>query len=225
MPVIVREKRPIEGGEIEIKIYKSKHHLVTIEEKKKAEELDRFLEGKMREIAKEMREIGLMELKGKRGVLPLWYEVGRRLFFVKDPSIVPEEDRDFVWQAIYDHAGELHPGRSRMDRPKTNYFRYCFEIAQFDWDFVKSGDWTSWVEFLDSKRIREDPQRIIGWLLRKSREESREWIKFTRGARQDWVRKLTKSIRHHFKDRATTELTQEELFSELDKIFNEIISS
>lgn len=222
MAVIVRERRLIDGKEILIKVYKSKK-LVTHADKKKAEELDRFLEEKMREIARDMREKGLIKLKGKKGVLPLWYEVGKRLSFVMDPTIVPEEDRDFVWQAIYDHAGDLNPGESRKGRPKTNYFYYCFLIAQHDWDMVKSSDWTSWVEFFDSKRIREDP-RIYEWLLNRSKEKSSRWAEFTKGAKQDWVRVLTKFIRHYFKRRATTELTQEELFSELDEIFNKISS-
>lgn len=223
MAVIVREKRIMGGREVVVKIYKSKH-LVTRADKEQAEKLDRFLQEEMKEIAREMKKSGLLGLKGKKGVLKLWYEIGKRLFFIKDKTIVPEDDREFIWQALYDHAGDLHPGKSRMNRPKTNYFRYCFLIAQFDWDFVKMGDWTSWVEFFDSKRIRED-RRIIEWLLSRSKEKpSPEWIEFTRGAKQDWIRKLTKPIRNCFKNRATTELTREELFSELDDIFNEISS-
>jgi len=224
MAVIVREKRILSGREVVVKIYKSKH-LVTRADKEQAEQLDRFLEEKMKEISREMKESGLLKLKGKKGVLKLWYEIGKRLSFISDKNIVPEDDREFIWQALYDHAGDLHPGKSRMNRPKTNYFRYCILIAQFDWDLVKTSDWTSWVEFLDSKRIRED-RRIIEWLLRRSKEKpSKEWVEFTKGSRQDWIRKLTKPIRHRFRRRATTELTDEELFSELDDIFNEIYSS
>jgi hypothetical protein len=223
MAVIVREKRQMGDKEILIKIYKSRH-FVTLSEKEQAEKLDRFLEEKMKEITKEMREQGLVKMKGKKGVLQLWYEVGKRLLFVMDTAIVHEQDRNFVWQAIYDHSGDLSPGESRKNRPKTNYFYYCYLIAQFDWDFVKSSDWTSWVEFFDSKRIRED-RRIIEWLLNRSREKSPTWIEFTSGARQDWVRKLTKPIRHHFKERATTELTPEELYSELDEIFSDVSSA
>lgn len=223
MAVIVREKRTIGGREIVVKIYKSKH-LVTHADKEQAEKLDFFLEEKMKEISREMKEKGLLKLKGKKGVLKLWYEIGKRLSFVMDRNIVPEDDREFIWQALYDHAGDLHPGKSRMDRPKTNYFRYCSLIAQFEWDFVKLSDWTSWVEFLDSKRIRED-RRIIEWLLNRSKEKpSQKWIEFTKGAKQDWIRRLTKPIRHRFKRRATTELLDEELFSELDDIFDEISS-
>lgn len=220
MAVIVREKRPVGREEILMKIYKSKNNLVTLSEKKEAEKLDSFLEEKMKEITQKMKKNELIQLKGKKGVVQLWYEVGKCLSFVRDTNIVREEDRDFVWQAIYDHAGELHPGRSRMDRPKTNYFRYCELLAKFDWDFVRSTDWTSWVEFFDSKRIRED-SRIINWLLSMSKERSTEWLEFTSGPKQDWVRLLTKAIRHRFSNRATKEIPDEELFSELEEIFYE----
>ena len=224
MAVIIRESRMMGGREVVVKIYKSKH-LVTRADKEQAENLDRFLEKKMREILGEMKNRGLLRLKGRKGVLKLWYELGKHLSFVSDKNIVLEDDREFIWEALYDHAGDLHPGKSRMNRPKTNYFRYCYLAAQFDWDFVKTSYWTSWVEFLDSKRIREDG-RIIDWLLSRSKEKpSQEWIEFTKGSRQDWIRKLTKPIRHRFKKRATKELTQEELFSELDEIFAEVSSS
>jgi hypothetical protein len=222
MAVIVRDNRLIGGKEVAIKIYKSKH-LVTQAEKAQAERLDKFLEDKMTKIAEEMKENGLLKLKGKSGVIKLWYEVGKRLSFVMDKTIVSEDDREFIWQALYDHAKELHPGKSRVERPESNYFHYCYLVAQFEWEFVSLGDWTSWVEFFDSKRIRED-RRIIEWLTLRSREKSSgKWTQFTKGSRQDWIRKLTKPIRHRFQKRATTELSDEELFSELDEIFNEIV--
>jgi hypothetical protein len=221
MAVIIRETRIIGGKEVIIKVYKSKR-FVTQREKEQAERLDQLIETKMRETVKEMEDRGLMKLKGRRGVIELWYNVGKHLHFVSDGTIVSDDDRDFIWQALYDHAGELHPGKSRIDRPESNYFRYCFLVSQFDWGFVKLSDWTSWVEFFDSKRIRED-RRIIDWLMSRSKEKpSKSWVEFTKGSRQDWIRKLTKPIRHRFRNRATVELTKEELFSELDEIFSEI---
>lgn len=222
MAVIVREQRNIGGKEVEVKIYKSKH-FVTQAEKKQAEKLDHFIEARMKEIVGEMKKEGLIELKGKKGVVKLWYEVGKRLSFVMDRAVVPEDDREFIWQALSDHSGELNPGKSRVDRSESNYFRYCYNLAQLEWDFVRlGGDWTSWVEFFDSKRIRED-RRMIDWLISRSREKpSEKWIAFTKGSRQDWIRRLTKPIRHRFQNRATTELNDEELFCELDEIFNEL---
>jgi hypothetical protein len=222
MTVIVREQRKIGGKELVVKIYKSKH-FVTQAEKNQAEKLDHFIEARMKEIVRELKEKGLVELKGKKGVVKLWYEVGKCLSFVMDKAVVPEDDREFIWQALYDHSGELNPGKSRVDRPESNYFRYCYNLAQLEWDLVRlGGDWTSWVEFFDSKRIRED-RRIIDWLISRSREKpSEKWLKFMKGARQDWIRRLTKPIRHRFQNRATTELNDEELFRELDEIFTEL---
>jgi hypothetical protein len=194
--------------------------LVTEEEKKKAEEFDRSLSEKMKEIQREMQESRLLELKGKKGkVLKLWYEVGKRLEFVMDTSVVVAEDREFVWRAIYDHAGALAPGplTKRVIRdPETSHFSYCYKLSRFPWEFVEmAGDWTSWSEFFDRKETKSDP-RIIEWLGKKARESNVS-------GRQNWLRSLTKRIHAEFKNRDTKEvLSSAELYKELDKIFENI---
>ena len=110
MAVIIREARIIDGKPEKVKVFKTKR-LLTGELREQAEKLDEFLSKKMREIEEEMKSTGFLKLKGKKGeVLKLWYEVGKRLDFVMDTSVVSAEDREFVWRAIYDHAGELAPG-------------------------------------------------------------------------------------------------------------------
>lgn len=218
MAVIIREERKIDGRPETVKVFKTKR-LLTGELRKQAEELDKFLSKKVKEIEEEMKKIGLLKLKGKKGdVLKLWYEVGRRLDFVMDSSIVSAEDREYVWRAIYDHAAKLAPGplTERVKRdPETSHFSYCYKLSRFPWEFVDSaGDWTSWSEFFDRKETKNDP-RIIEWLGKKARESNVS-------GRQNWLRPLTKAIHSEFEKRDTTVFSSGELYERLGKIFSEL---
>jgi len=220
MAVIIREERIIDGESERVKVFKTKR-LLTRGLREQAEKFDEFLSGKMREIEKEMKETGLLKLKRKRGeVHKLWYEVGKRLDFVMDISIVPAEDREFVWRAIYDHAGQLPPGppseRAKRD-PETSHFSYCYKLSRFPWGFVDmAGDWTSWSEFFDRKETKNDP-RIIEWLGKKAQKSNVS-------GRQDWLRPLTKAIHREYAGFSTKIRfeTKEELFHDLDRIFSKI---
>lgn len=218
MAVIIREEREIDGRPETVKVFKTKR-LLTGELREQAEKLDGFLSKKMKEIEKEMNKMRLLKLKGKKGeVLKLWYEVGKRLGFVMDTSIVPAEDREYVWRAIYDHAGKLAPGplteRARRD-PETSHFSYCYKLSRFPLEFVEAaGDWTSWSEFFDRKETKNDP-RIIEWLGKKAKENNVS-------GRQNWLRPLTKAIHKEFEKRDTTIFSIEELFERLEKIFSEL---
>lgn len=220
MPVIVRETRIIGGKETpNIKVYKTNRPL-TKKLREQADDLDLFLHKTMAKIINEMKKQGLLKKKGKSGVLELWYQVGKQLDFVMDPSIVPGEDRKFVWRALYDHAGPLHNGPIpvRVERsPLTSHFRYCYLIAsQFDWEFVKSaGNWTAWVEFLDSPVIHSD-KRIIEWLGSKQSDII--------GTKQEWVRELAKAIRRKFDNKITSVFDDDELYQQLDEMYDKIVS-
>jgi hypothetical protein len=215
MAVIVRETRMIAGKPEKVKVFKTKR-LLTGELREQAERLDEFLSKKIKEIEKEVRSIGLLKLKGKKGeVIKLWYEVGKQLEFVMDTSIVPAEDREFMWRALYDHAGSLAPGpvTKRAERePETSHFSYCYMLSRFPWEFVvMAGDWTSWSEFFDRKETKND-RRIIEWLGKKAEESSFK-------SRQNWLRPLTKAIHKQFEKKDTTVFSNEELFKILDKVF------
>lgn len=218
MAVIIRETRKIDGKAEKVKVFKTKR-LLTGELREQAERLDEFLSKKVSEIEKEMESTGFLKLKGKKGeVIKLWYEVGKRLDFVTDTSMVAAEDREFVWRAIYDYAGALAPGplteRVRRD-PETSHFSYCYKLSRFPWEFVQmAGDWTSWSEFFDRKETKNDP-RIIEWLGKKANESNVS-------ARQNWLRPLTKAIHKEFEKRDTTVFSVEELYERLDKIFAEM---
>lgn len=218
MAVIIRETRMIDGTLEKVKVFKTKR-LLTGELREQAERLDEFLSKKVVEIEEEMKLTGFLKLKGKKGeVLKLWYEVGKRLEFVMNTSVVAAEDREYVWRAIYDHAGKLAPGqlteRARRD-PETSHFSYCYRLSRFPWEFVEmAGDWTSWSEFFDRKETKNDP-RIIGWLGKKEKESNVS-------GRQNWLRPLTKAIHKEFENSDTTVFSLEELYERLDKIFSEI---
>ena len=116
MAVIVREKKYFDGKEYLVKVYRTQPgKLVTSDEKERAEKLDHLLANRVKQIEQELKSLGLLSLKNKKGkVLRLWYEVGRRLSFVMDTSIVNAEDRENVWRAVYDHTTALTPGTSAV---------------------------------------------------------------------------------------------------------------
>jgi len=217
MAVIIREERILEGKKYSVEVYKTlPGKLVMHEEKIKAKKLDEFLSKRMKEICSEIQKCGLLSLKGKRGkVLKLWYEVGRRLEFVMDTSIIVTEEREFVWRAIYDHAGKLAPGRltkRAMRNPKTSHFSYCHKLSEFPWNFVESaGNWTSWRAFFDRSELTKD-SRIIEWLEKKAK-------KFNGRSRQNWLRPLTKAIHNEFIKSDTSFFSRNELYERLESIF------
>lgn len=222
MAVIIREEKIIEGKAYTVKVYKTAQgKLVTDNEKRRAEQLDAILTERMKKIEQEMKDNGLLALKGKRGkVHKLWYEVGKRLDFIMDTSIVTAEDREFVWRALYDHLGKLAPGplSERVKRdPETSHFSYCYKLSRFPWQFVNmAGDWTSWSEFFDRKETKND-SRIIEWLGNKARKNNVS-------SRQNWLRPLTKAIHEEYTGYHTQTRfeTKEELFNDLDRIFSKI---
>lgn len=217
MAVIIKEKKMMEGKEYIVKVYRTQPgKLITKEEKIKAERLDNFLIEKMKAIKNEIQKCGLLSLKGKKGkVLKLWYQVGNRLKFVMDTSVIAAEDREFVWRAIYDHAEELAPGlitKRAMRSPETSHFSYCYQLSTFPWEFVEfAGDWTSWSEFLDRSETKKD-RRIIEWLGEKAK-------KFNIKSRQNWLRPLTKAIHTELGKKDTTVFTKSEMYERLESIF------
>jgi hypothetical protein len=228
MPVKIREEIVVAGKTILANIYKSESQRpLTKSAKDKANELDDLIEQKMRDIENEMEKRGLLSLKSRRGVLKLWYEVGKRLSFVETTDLVSAEDRKFIWRALHDHAGGLaptppHPGPDRPLNPRAdeprNHFRYCYLIARKfpDFDFVESvGDWSSWIDLLDSPTIQND-ERILEWIASKQQSSSED-------SRVDWLRKIINGIRHQFPAVGamtdTTVFTERELTQKLESMY------
>ena len=218
----------VAGKTIPAKIFKSESQRpLTKVEKDKANKLDDLIEHEMRDIENEMEKRGLLGLKSHRGVLELWFEVGKRLSFVETTNLVSAEDRKFIWRALYDHAGRLAPtppytgpDRSLNRRPDDprNHFRYCYLISKKfrDFDFVESvGDWSSWIDLFGSPTIRND-ERILEWIASKQQSSSED-------SRVDWLRKIINGIRRQFPAVGamtdTTVLTDRELTQKLESMY------
>lgn len=217
MAVIVRQTTTFDGQEHRgVKVYRSVRP-VSNEMKDHAGQLDCFLAKKMREITDEMRERGLLELRGKPGVLPLWYAVGERLAFVDDLSIVPAEDRGedrYIWEALWYHARNLAPGEEKKNAgTDRDHWRMCYRLAkQGSLKWVRAvGTWRDWYEFLESPFVNADP-RMLAWIGEKMK-----------AARKRVLRSLTRSLRNRFKNRETRGvLTDDELRDELEACWQEV---
>lgn len=220
MAVIVRQTTTFDGNERRgVKVYRSVRP-VSNEMKSQAEALDRFLAKKMRDIRNEMRENGLLDLKGKPGVLPLWHAVGLQLALVDDASSVSPEDRAedrYIWEALWHHAGDLAPGEERKSAgTDRDHWRMCYRLAKqgpLDWVHAV-GTWRDWVELLESPFVNADP-RILDWIGTKMK-----------AAPKRLLRDLTRCLRNKLKNCETRNLlTDEELRGEMEECWKEIFSA
>ncbi len=222
MAVIIREEREIGGTKFpNVKVYRSNSKILTKGEREQADRLDEYLEDKMQTIARETRKRSLLKLKGKSGVLALWHFVGQELAFVDDPKIVPPEDREFIWRALWDHAGELAPGekerKSRKAGSARDHWRYCYLVCKKSRGSLeyaeRAGNWRAWVEFIDRMETRND-ERFLNWIEKKMES----------APQKGWLRIITKGIHKSFNKLHTSFLTPEELEERLEKVWNEWIS-
>lgn len=214
MAVIIREERLIGGKKFkDIKVYRSDKLAVTEEVQKQAQKLDQFIVKTAAEIRDEARKKRLLNLKGKSGALELWYFIGGKLQFVDNPEIVLPEDKKYIWRALWDHAGELAPGKmNSRSGTHRDHFLYCYKIAKFDEDDVKKGgNWRAWVEFFDSPKIHSD-ERILDWIGEKMKTINKK----------NWVRVLNRNIRQSLKDKDTSFYTKAELYSLLEKVWKNL---
>lgn len=221
MAVIIREEQEIGGKKFaNVKVYLSDKLALTQDEKERAEKLDEYLAVTMKGVAKQARENGLLLLKGKPGVLPLWHFVGQQLrLFIDNTDLLPLEDRKYIWRALWDYASELAPGerenRSRKAGSFRDHWHYCYMVAGYSLDQVgKAGNWRAWVEFLDSPWTRND-ERIPEWISRKMSDPPS----------RNWLRRFTPAIRRAFKNRHTFVFTQRELEQHLEELWSNTFSS
>ncbi len=211
MAVIVRQTTDFEGKRHRaVKIYRSVRP-VTNEMKAQAQRLDGVLSKRMRDITDEMRRTGLLALRGKAGVLPLWHAVGKRLAFVDDPTVVPPEDRAedrYVWEALWYHAAGLAPGGAKKSAgTDRDHWRMCYRLAgQGSLETVEAvGTWRDWVELLESPFVNAD-RRILEWIGQKMKRAPKRVL-----------RQLTRALRDNFKNRETGDvLSGEELAQEME---------
>jgi len=198
---------------------------MSYEDKEKADNLDRFLAHAIPRIEKRISQKGLLKLKGKSGAIKLWYTVGVELRAlwktVRKRFDLPDTSLPIFIKAVYDHSDKIRPGSGRSNRFRNAYLYYCYLVAGFPWEMVEtSGNWTAWVEFLDSRRIREDP-RIIEWFADRKAARPPEKKQYSK---LQWFRKITRKIRNELKEIDTTVLKKDELFRKLDRILECVAS-
>ena len=214
MAIIIRETMKLPNGqETVVKRYISDFSPLTGDLREKADGYDLLIQSKVKEIEDELQSLGLFELRGRPKVLKLWYEYGTRLSFIEDMELSPLA-RKHIWQAIYDHSTKLYDHSEEMSTrlqraPTTSNLCYSYLIGKLDWDFVDAaGNWTAWVEFLDSEVMRTDA-RIIEWIKE---------IQVKGPLQSGFLRELNKAIRNRLKGIETRQLLSSNLLEILDEI-------
>ena len=203
------------------RVYKTDGNM-SYHDKEIADKLDDFLEVEVPRIEDKMLGLGLLEFKNKPGAIKLWYHVGvelRSLWTKTRNSFgLPDTKLPIFIKAVYDHSNKIRPTSGRSGRFKNAHFYYCYIIAGYSWEKVQAvGNWRTWVEFLDSKRIKND-LRIADWFAAKSfGKPSMEGRYITPKS----FRQITRAIRNSLREIDTTVLDDKELYRKLDRIFEE----
>jgi hypothetical protein len=199
------------------RVYKTIGYLA-FEDKEKADELDNFLKREIGKIEERLATKGLLNLKRKPGSVKLWFNVGlelRQLWDrVRKDFGIPDTFITLFMKAVYDNSNRIKPTSGRAERLRNSHFYYCYLIAGFPWEMVKESGWGEWSDFLDSKRIRDDP-RIVRWFIDRKVMDHRNEKKLTR---KKWFKKITRVIRNELRQIDTTVLEKNELYEKLDKI-------
>ncbi len=216
MAVIWKDKIVINKKLIEGNAYLS-DKFVTEKMKKDAMKLDRFILEELLLIKKEAQRNGLLALKGKDGVVRLWYFVGEKIKEFINKHVLPE-DIKYIWRAFWENIPEeIAPGdkESTLVGSNRDPIYYCFLLGQYEEKFVvNAGHWRAWREFLDRKHIRDD-QRIIKWISTRAELNPPS----------NWLRIFNREISRKLKNIDSSVYEDLELFRLLDQIWQEIFCS
>ena len=170
MAVIVRRKAIINGKEIIMTPFLGEGE-ITKDDLEKARRLDNYLEQKMSQIFKEMKEKDLFHTDSLRK----WHALGEKLSFVDDKSLVNPEDvnNGYIWLAIRQHCPlELLPRGTkktkvgattgaRREGKKYDHLYYCYQCGKYSWENISwVGNWFNWITLIESPGLTRDP-RII----------------------------------------------------------------
>jgi hypothetical protein len=205
------------------KIYKTIGYMA-YKDKERADKLDNFLKKEVSILEERLAAKGLLDLKGKPGSVKLWFNVGlelRQLWNkVQKDFELPDTFITLFMKAVYDNSNRIKPTSGRAERLRNSHFYYCYLIAGFPWEMVKESGWGEWSDFLDSKRIRNDP-RIVRWFIDRKVMEHRNVEKLTR---KKWFKLITRVIRNELRKIDTTVLEKNELYEILDKMLVKVDS-
>ncbi len=220
MAIIIREKKELPNREIvTVKRYISDFSPLTGDLRKKAEEYDEIIKKKVREIESDTEIIKLIEkYRNRSHAIRMWYPVGKRLDFIEKFELSPTA-RKFVWRAIYDHTQKIYDKPRELPvrllrAPTTSNLSYAYLIGRMDWEFVDAaGNWTAWVEFLDSEAIRND-KRIQNWIRD---------LQIQGPLQGGFLRILNKAIRRIFDGIDTPSLPNDRLIEKLEETLKEAL--
>jgi len=226
MAVIVRETIDLGAGPQKVKVFLPKG-MLSKSEREQAERLDERLSKLLPRIYEDMKKEG--SLSGPQ--LIKWYNLGRRLQFVDDPSRVAPNDllQGYIWRAIRDHCPkELRPSPQRRGERDTqpereghrrDHYSCCYEAGKLSWESISTIQrWSDWMSLFEAPGIPRDPripklvlEAIAGIGHPLTRPE---------------FRKLVKALRKPFSTRPTyrepSEFTDERLRALISEALREV---
>lgn len=201
MAVIVRETIDFGAGPENVEVFLPKRTL-SRSEREQAERLDEYLSKLLPRIYEGMKKGN--SLSGPE--LQKWHDLGRRLQFVGDPSLVAPDDllHGYIWLAIRQYCPkELMPSPQRRGKRDTrpereghrrDHYNYCYEIGKYPWEVIsRIQRWSDWISIFESPGILRDP-RILKLVIEAIAEIGRP---LTRPE----FRKLVKALRKPFSTR------------------------
>jgi hypothetical protein len=189
---------------------------LTKEQVKQAEELDNYLSKRIPGIERELKTEARKPKKKRKsrgGDVMIWHSLGTKLRDICNKySINAAREREWLWESLQNlHASDYI---KKKQRGKTrNHFEYCFELARFPIEFASLIKWSEWVYFFDSKTVHED-KRVTDWLYKKAEAE--------RSLGRQHFRKFVQKLNRKIGPLDTSVLTDSELFSMCEAIWNEI---
>lgn len=219
MAIIIREDKVLGGKSYQnIKVYKSDKFPITSFDEQEAEKLDAFLMHLFETIYLDLQNQNLLDLRGTKGVINLWYYLGTKLQFIDDTNIIKPMVKKYVWKALWFHAKKIAPGeaKSRAGTQRDHFF-YCYKLAKFDKEFVLSaGTWRDWMDFFDSPILSN--RVFLNWFGKHAKEIDHKKIK-------NWLREFIKLIRNEFNNVDMTFLSEKEIYDKCDIVLVNFINS
>ena len=139
------------------------------------------------------------------------YELGMKLNTFLSKHNVSKKERSYYWEEIKEYASSEKNITKDRSSKRIDY-EYCYQLFTIGLETVKKLSWRQWQDFLDRKHIRAD-ERIYIWIN-----------ELTSKVRQDDWRDFTKALNIYFKERDTSIFSKDELFGEMNRIY-EIITN
>lgn len=192
-------------------IYKSSKTILTTQDIKDADEFDKRLVMKIKEIENILIEHNALSVKNKKkDPLQVWHLIGGQINQFLKTNHIEKEDEHIFWDSLYGRSSIVHSGNPSSKISHTrNDFKTSTILAKYPLEMLrKVGSWALWREILVYKILLTD-ERIFKWVIN-------ELIKHPRT--RDAARPFLKSIAARFKKIDTSVLSNNELLRKLEEI-------